>query len=75
MFGTSRSPRGCARRTSLRARIRDWWDLRLHRYERLFAGLDPLGPDEPLTGAGVREPRRPLRPTLSAGAELDLPDD
>jgi hypothetical protein len=25
-------------------------------------------------GVGVREPRRPLTPTLSGGAALDLPD-
>jgi hypothetical protein len=56
-------------------RIRDWWDLRLHRYDRMLARLDAFGPDEPLNGAGVREPRRPLRPSLSAGVALDLPDD
>lgn len=55
-------------------RVRDWWDLRRRNYERLFARLDPLGPDEPLTGAAMREPRRPLQPSLSAGAELALPD-
>jgi hypothetical protein len=26
-------------------------------------------------GVGVREPRRPLTPTLSSAAALDLPDD
>ena len=65
----------CRSHTSARERVRDWWDLRLHRYDRLFARLDVLGTDEPLTGVGVREPRCPLRPSFSAGAALDLPDD
>jgi hypothetical protein len=42
----------------------------------MFERLDALGgPDEPLIGTCTREPRRPLRPTLSAAAALDLPDD
>jgi hypothetical protein len=70
------SPRSrCRRRPSVASRLRDWWDLRRHRYDRLFARLDALGPDDPPSGAGVREPRRPLRPSFSAGAALDLPDD
>jgi hypothetical protein len=31
--------------------------------------------DELDGGVGVREPRRPLTPTLSGSAALDLPDD
>jgi hypothetical protein len=67
----------CHRRASLTVRIRDWWDLRRGRYERMFARLDAVGfgPDEPPNGAGVREPRRPLRPSFSASIALDLPDD
>ncbi len=68
--------RDCRQQQSLRMRIRDWWDLRRHHYDRMFERLDAIGgPDEPSARAGTREPRRPLRPTLSAAAALDLPDD
>lgn len=32
-----------------------------------------LGPDFPGLSGGVREPRRPIRPRLGAGAVLDIP--
>jgi hypothetical protein len=43
----------------------------------MFARLDLLGsgPDDPPSGAGVREPRRPLHPSRSSGIALELPDD
>jgi hypothetical protein len=57
-------------------RLRDWWDLRLHRYDRIFARLDALeGLGEPPTGAHVREPRRPRLPSLSGRIALELPDE
>jgi hypothetical protein len=62
---------GCGR-APLTMRLRDWWDLRRHRHDSLLAYLDALGGDEPPAGAGMREPRRPLLPFLSAGATLDL---
>jgi len=65
--------RGCGRR-SLVARLRDWWDLRQHRYDRMLARLDGLGPDDPPLAVGVREARRPLLPSSSARVALDLPD-
>ena len=57
--------------------MRDWWDLRLHRYDRMFARLDALGlgSDDPPSGTGVREPRRPVNPLIAGGVALDLPDD
>jgi hypothetical protein len=75
--GMWRRTSGCTKRRSLTTRIRDWWDLRWHRYDRMFARLDALGlgPDDLLSGAGVREPRRPLNPQRSSGIALDLPED
>jgi hypothetical protein len=68
--------RACGRRPSLVARLRDWWDLHRGRRDRVLARIDPFGGlDEPYGGAPVREPRRPLRPTLSGSAALDLPED
>jgi hypothetical protein len=58
------------------ARLRDWWDLRCGRVDRVLARMDPFGgPDDLPGGAPVREPRRPLRPTLSGAATLELPND
>jgi hypothetical protein len=51
---------------------------RLARFVRaLFGGSgSPEGwDDEAEGGVGVREPRRPLTPTLTGAATLDLPDD
>jgi len=43
----------------------------------LFGGSASGGrwDDEAEGGVGVREPRRPLTPTLTGAAALDLPDD
>ena len=62
------------RRSPLR-RLRDWWDLRRGRRERILARFDPLGGPDGAGGAGVREPRRPRAPSLSGGVALDEPDD
>jgi hypothetical protein len=52
------------------ARLRGWWDRRRgHGVRALFRG----GPDDP--DAGVREPRRPLQPSLSGAAALDEPHE
>ncbi len=52
------------------ARLRAWWDRRRgHGVRALFRG----GPEDP--DAGVREPRRPLQPSLSGAVALDEPDD
>jgi hypothetical protein len=50
---------------------------RIARFVRaLFGGRSPgSGWDDAEGGVGVREPRRPLAPTLSGGATLELPDD
>jgi hypothetical protein len=51
---------------------------RLARFVRaLFGGSGSSGgwDDEAEGGVGVREPRRPLTPTLTGAATLDLPDD
>ena len=51
---------------------------RVARFVRaLFGGSDSGGSwdDQTEGGVGVREPRRPLAPTLSGAAALDLPDD
>jgi hypothetical protein len=51
---------------------------RIARFVRaLFGGgAAPEWPkDDAEGGVGVREPRRPLAPTLSGGAALDLPSD
>jgi hypothetical protein len=65
----------CRRRRSAVTRIRDWWDLRRGRYDRILARMNPLGgPGEPPEDAPVREPRRPRPPSLSGGVALDLPD-
>jgi hypothetical protein len=42
----------------------------------LFGGRSPReGWDDTEGGVGVREPRRPLAPTLTGGAALELPID
>ncbi|MGH3127638.1 MAG: hypothetical protein ACRDPX_06950 [Gaiellaceae bacterium] len=42
----------------------------------LFGGGDWRGAwDDAEGGTGVREPRRPLAPTLAGGAALELPSD
>jgi hypothetical protein len=52
------------------ARLRSWWDRRRgHGIRAFFRG----GPDDP--EAGVREPRRPLEPSLSGAVALDEPHD
>ena len=58
------------RRSPLR-RLRDWWDRRrrLRALVPFFGGPDAEG------GAGVREPRRPKRPSLSGAVALKEPDD
>ena len=51
---------------------------RIARFVRaLFGGSSSTGPwnDEAEGGVGVREPRRPLTPSLTGAAALDLPDD
>jgi hypothetical protein len=38
--------------------------------------MEPFGwLGEPPAGVGVREPRRPIRPSRSGGVALDLPDE
>ena len=50
-------------------RLRAWWDRRrAHGIRALFRGSDD--PD-----AGVREPRRPLAPSLSGAVALDESHD
>jgi hypothetical protein len=69
-------PDTCRPRRGIFARMRDWWDLRRGRVDRILARMDPLGePGGAVGGAPVREPRRPLRPTLSGSVTLDLPED
>jgi hypothetical protein len=59
-------------RRSTFGRLRDWWQRRRGKRSRV---LDLLaGPDDD-AGAGVREPRRPLVPTLSGAVALDEPRD
>ena len=43
----------------------------------MFGGSDWRGAwdDDKEGGVGVREPRRPLAPTLAGGAALELPSD
>jgi hypothetical protein len=51
---------------------------RVARFVRaLFGGSSSGGrwDDETEGGVGVREPRRPLTPSLTGAATLDLPDD
>jgi hypothetical protein len=51
---------------------------RIARFVRaLFGGgaSDGTWDDEAEGGVGVREPRRPLTPTLAGGAALELPTD
>ena len=50
---------------------------RFSRFVRaLFGGGGgTVGRDDVDGGVGVREPRRPLAPTLTQGAALDLPGD
>ena len=50
---------------------------RIARFVRaLFGGGSPGGAwDEADGGVGVREPRRPLTPSLTGAAALDLPTD
>jgi hypothetical protein len=45
------------------------------RVRRALDRLTGREPEDPFAGAGVREPRRPLTPSLYGAAELDLPDD
>jgi hypothetical protein len=50
---------------------------RISRFVRALFGSGSSGDrwEELDGGVEVREPRRPLAPTLSGGAALDLPDD
>jgi hypothetical protein len=53
---------------------------RLARFVRaLFSSDRPSQenewPDQPPGGIGVREPRRPLRPTTSGGVALEIPPE
>jgi hypothetical protein len=51
---------------------------RISRFVRaLFGGSASGGEwhDETEGGIGVREPRRPVQPSLTGAAALDLPDD
>jgi hypothetical protein len=51
---------------------------RVERFFRALFGGPALGgswDDEAEGGVGVREPRRPLMPSLSSAAALDLPED
>ena len=53
-------------------RLRDWWQRRRGKRSRI---LDVLaGPDDHAGGAGVREPRRPLTPSLSGAVALEEPE-
>jgi hypothetical protein len=62
-----RGPRRLARR------LGDWWERRRGKRSRV---LDLLaGQDDDDAGSGVREPRRPLVPSLSGSVALDEPDD
>jgi hypothetical protein len=68
--------RRCSQHASLLTRLRDWWDFKRGRYERILARMGPFGGlGEPPIGSGVREPRRPLRPSRSGGVAVDLPDE
>jgi hypothetical protein len=53
-------------------RVRDWWERRRGRRNRLLDFL--AGPDDDAE-AGVREPRRPLQPSLTGAVALDEPRD
>ena len=49
---------------------------RIGRFVRALFGGSPGRWDEDAEGGvGVREPRRPLAPTLSGGAALEPPED
>jgi hypothetical protein len=53
-------------------RLRDWWERRRGKRSRV---LDLLaGPDDDVDGTGVREPRRPLTPSLSGSVALEEPE-
>ena len=67
-----RSGSRCERRVSFLSRVLALLTGRRDRRTPPWLGADP---DDPFAGAGVREPRRPLTPTLFAAAEPDLPDD
>jgi hypothetical protein len=56
-------------------RVRDWWDLRHGRLERILARFDPLGGPDADGGVGVREPRRPLKPSLSGAIAVEPPKE
>jgi hypothetical protein len=71
-----RKSRRCGSQPPLVARLRTWWDFKRGRFEKVLARIDPLGgPGDPPVGVGVREPRRPLRPSNSGSIALDLPDE
>jgi hypothetical protein len=65
------------RRLDRRRSVRD----RVARFVKaIFGRSDGWAPDdprrdEPAGGIGVREPRRPLRPTLSGAVALEAPPD
>ena len=71
--GVARRDRRLDRRRSVRDRIARFVKVVFGR----SGGWDPDDPrwDEPVGGIGVREPRRPLRPTLSGAVALEAPPD
>ena len=58
---------------SMRRRLADWWERRRGKRRRILELL--AGPDDDVGGAGVREPRSPLVPSLSGAVALEEPDD
>jgi hypothetical protein len=67
-----RPSKSTAERRAKRARNRV-----LNAVLELFSGSSPtvpdIGPPDLEGGLGVREPRRPLHPSLAGGVALDLP--
>lgn len=59
-------------------RVRPSWRHRFARFVRaLFrsGGAQDLPPDDLEGGLGVREPRRPVRPSSSGAVALEIPAD
>jgi hypothetical protein len=57
---------------SRRRRLAEWWERRHGKRSRILELL--AGPDDDAGGAGVREPRRPLVPSLSGAVALEEPE-
>jgi hypothetical protein len=53
------------------------WPRRVARFVRSLFSSGPPGdePDDVEGGLGVREPRRPHRPTMSGGVALEVPPE